>query len=140
MVCVFFDESKSHCFRPTKDWVAFFRMPRSSLRMRFSSRSRLFSWARPKSSFDTTSVSQCTVIHLFSVDIPTPRSSATCLRVSPLVSAIRAASLRNLSVRVSLVVHLFCCSKCYQRSGIKTRQVQPNKKISSFTVDDHYNS
>ena len=94
-ICVFFDESKSHCFRPAKNWVAFFRMSRSSLRMRFSRRSRSFSWARPKSSFDTTSVSRCAVIHLFSVDIPTPRSSATCLRVSPLVSAIRTASLRN---------------------------------------------
>jgi hypothetical protein len=59
-----------------------------------------------------------------SVDIPTPRSSATCLRLSPLVSAIRTASLRNSSVRVSIIVHLLCCSKCYQRSGIKPRQVQ----------------
>ena len=58
-----------------------------------------------------------------SVDIPTPRSSATCLRLSPLVSAIRTASLRNSSVRVSIIVHLLCCSKCYQRSGIKPRQV-----------------
>jgi putative transposase len=62
--------------------------------------------------------------HLFSVDIPTPRSSATCLRVSPLVSAMRTASLRNSSVRVRPIVHLLCCSKCYQRSGIKPRQVQ----------------
>jgi len=45
-------------------------------------------------------------------------------RVSPLVSAIRTASLRNSSVRVSLIVHLLCCSKCYQRSRIKPQQVQ----------------
>jgi len=61
-------------------------------REEISRRSRSFSWARLKSSFDTTSVSRYAVIHLFSVDIPTPRSSATCLRVSPLVSAIRTAS------------------------------------------------
>ena len=47
-----------------------------------------------------------------SVDIPTPRSSATCLRLSPLVSAIRTASLRNSSVRVSRIVHLLCRVAC----------------------------
>ena len=67
----------------------FSMMSRSSLRMRTSRRSRSFSWARLRSSFDTASVSQCAVIHLFSVDMPTTRSSAICLRVSPLVSAIR---------------------------------------------------
>ncbi|WP_420821922.1 Pycsar system effector family protein [Pseudorhodobacter turbinis] len=60
---------------------------------------------------------------MFSVDIPTPRSSATCLRVSPLVSAIRTASCLNSSVRFSPIVSLLCCNKCYQRSGIKPRQV-----------------
>ena len=49
----------------------------------------------------------------------TPRSSATCLRVSPLVSAMRTASLRNSSVRVRPIVHLLCCIICYQRSGTK---------------------
>src|SRR6056297_2941071 len=78
---------------------------------------------RLRSSFDTTSISRFAVIHLFSVDMPTPRSSATCLRVSPLVNAIRTASLRNSSVRFSPIVSLLCCSKCYQRSGIKPRQV-----------------
>jgi hypothetical protein len=43
--------------------------------------------------------------------------------VSPLVSAIRTASLRNSSVRSIPIVHLLCCNKCYQRSGIKPRQV-----------------
>src|SRR5680860_320217 len=116
---VFFDEPKPHGFWLAKNCVAFFRMSRSSLRMRTSRRSRSFSWASPKSSFDTTSVSRCAVIHLFSVDMPTDKSSATCLRVSPLVSAMRTASLRNSSVRFSPIVRLLCCSKCYQRGGIK---------------------
>ena len=47
--------------------------------------------------------------------------------VSPLVSAIRTASLRNSSVWGSLIVHLLCCSKCYQRSGIKPRQVHTQR-------------
>jgi hypothetical protein len=63
------------------------------------------------------------VIHLFSLDIPTPRSSATCFRVSPLVSAIRTASCRNSSVRFSPIVSLLCYNKCYQRSGITPRQI-----------------
>ena len=58
-----------------------------------------------------------------SVDAPTPGSSATCLHVSPLVSAIRTASWRKSSFRFSLVVCLLGCSKCYQRSRIKPRQV-----------------
>jgi transposase len=62
------------------------------------------------------------VIHLFSVDIPTPRSSAICLRESPLVSAIRTASLRNSSVLTVPMVHLLCCTLRDQRSGTKPRQ------------------
>ena len=38
-------------------------------------------------------------------------------------SAIRTASLRNSSVRFSPMVRLLCCNKCYQRGGIKPRQV-----------------
>jgi hypothetical protein len=57
----------------------------------------------------------------------TPRSSATGLRDSPLVSAIRTASLRNSSVRFSPTAHLLCCNKCYQRSGIKPRQVHHSR-------------
>ena len=121
---VFFDKPKSHCFRLAKNTVAFLRISLSSLRMRFSRRSRSFYWARSKSSFDIMSVSQFVVIHLFSVDMPTPRSSATCLRVSPLVSTIRTASWRNSSVCFSPIINLLCYSKCYQRSGIKPRQVQ----------------
>jgi hypothetical protein len=100
-----------------------FKIVRSSLRMGFSRRSRSLTWMRLKSSFDTTSVSRCAVIHFFNVDIPTPRSSATCLRVSPLVNAICIASLRNSSLLPCAMDRLLCCSKCYQRSGIKPRQV-----------------
>ena len=107
-----------------KNNLAFFNTSFSSLRMRFSRRSRSFSWARLKSSFDIMSVFRCEVIRLFSADIPTPRSSATCFRVSPPVSAIRTASWRNSYVRFSPIVSLLCYSKCYQRSGIKPRQVQ----------------
>ena len=99
---MFFDEPEPHGFWLAKNWVAFFRMSLSSRNMRFSRRSRSFSRASSRSSDETTSVSRCAVIHLFSVDIPTPRSSAICLRESPLVSAIRTASLRNSSV---LAVH-----------------------------------
>ena len=108
----------------------------SSLRSLISRQSRSFSLARSKSSFDTTSVSRCAVIHLFSVDMPTPRSSATCLRASPHVNAIRTASARNSSVRFSPLVSLLCCSKCYLRSGIKPRQVQtePTTRCSNLTV------
>ena len=93
--------------------------------MRFSRRSRSFSRARSRSLSGTTSVSRCAVTHLFSVERPTPKSDATCLRVSPLVSAIRTASARNSSVLFVPIVCLPCCSKCYQRGGIKPRQVQP---------------
>jgi len=67
----------------------------------------------------TTSVSRCAVTHLLSIDRPTPKSAATCFLVRPLVSAMCTASLRNSSVRVYPIVHLLCCNKCYQRSGIK---------------------
>ena len=61
--------------------------------------------------------------HLFSVERPTPKSDATCLLVIPLVNAIRTASARNLSVRFSPIVQRSCCGKCYQRIGVKPRQV-----------------
>src|SRR5690606_1795876 len=104
-------------------WVAFFNISLSSLRRRFSRRSRSFSRASSRSSGDTTSVSRCAFSHLFSVESPTPKSSATCRRVSPLVSAIRTASLRNSSVLPVPIVRLLCCTLCYQRSGTKPRQV-----------------
>lgn len=47
----------------------------SFLKMRLSSRSRSFSWARSKSLSDTTSVSRCAATHFFNVDRPTPKSS-----------------------------------------------------------------
>jgi hypothetical protein len=48
-----------------------------------------------------------------------PKSSATWRRESPLVSAIRTASLRNSSVLIVPMVHLFCCTMGDQRSGTK---------------------
>ena len=113
------DEAETSRLLAHEELRCFFKMSRSSLRMRTSRRSRSFCWARHKSSFDTRSVPRCAVIHLFSADMPTPRSSATCLRVSPLVSAMRTASFRNSSVRFSPIVRLSCCKKCYQRSGIR---------------------
>ena len=62
--------------------------------------------------------------HLFGVDLPMPRSSATCCRESPLVSVIRTASLRNSSVLLVPMSHLLCCTLRYQRSGTKPQQVQ----------------
>ena len=121
---VFFDKLKPHGFWLAKNTVAFFNTSLSSLRMRFSRRSRSFSWAWSKSSFDIKAVFRCVVIHLFSVDMPTSGSSVTYFRVSPLVSAIRTASWRNSSVRFSPITSLLCFSKCYQRSGIKPGQVQ----------------
>ena len=57
--------------------------------------------------------------HLFKVEKPTFRSSATWPRESPLVSAIRTASLRNSSVLPVPMVHLLCCTVGDQRSGTK---------------------
>ena len=125
---VFFDKLKPQGFWLAKNTVAIFNTSFSSLRMRFSRRSRSFYWARFKSFFDIMSVSQCVVIHLFSVDMPTPKSSATCLRVSPLDSTIRTASWRNSSVCFSPIINLLCYSKCYQRSGSKPRQVHYNQQ------------
>jgi hypothetical protein len=40
---VFFNKSKPHCFRPAKNWVAFFIISLSSLRSRFLRRSQSLS-------------------------------------------------------------------------------------------------
>ena len=102
-----------------EEWVAFFRISISSRGMRFSRRRRSFSSASSRSLGGTTSVSRCAVIHLFSVYIPTPRSSAICLRESPPVSAIRTASLRNSPVLTVPIAHPLCCTLRDQRSGTK---------------------
>jgi hypothetical protein len=44
--------------------------------------------------------------------------------VSPLVSAIRTASLRNSSVVSVPIAHFFCCTLCYEKIETKPRQVQ----------------
>jgi hypothetical protein len=66
---------------------------------------------------------------------PLTHASMCCwARVGPLVSAIRTASWRNSPVRFSPLVRLIFCSKCYQRSGIKTRQVQSTSEKSGANV------
>ena len=67
--------------------------------------------------------------------LPTHRIARRPRRTSPLVSAIRTASLRNSSVRFSPIVNLLCCSKCYQRSGIKPRQVQIERIKDGWTSE-----
>lgn len=91
-------------------------MSLSSFRIRFSLRSRSFSPARSRSLSDTISLSRCAVTPLFSAESPTPKSDATCLRVSPLVSAIRTASARNSSVR-------FCPARPLSSDQWRTRSL-----------------
>lgn len=81
----------------------------------------------PRSSFGTTSEFRRAVIHLFGVDMPTRGSAATCLRDRPLFNAFSTAPCQYSSRRISPIVSLRCCSKCYQRSGIKPRQVQTTR-------------
>ncbi len=111
----------AHRRAATRD--GFSRTSLSSLRTRISRRSRSFSRASSRSSAETTSVSRCAFTHLFRVDKPTPRSSATRRRESPLVNAIRTASLRNSSFLPVPMVHLLCCTLRDQRCGTKPRQV-----------------
>ncbi|AGI74709.1 hypothetical protein OA238_118p0150 (plasmid) [Octadecabacter arcticus 238] len=78
--------------------MAFFRTSLSSLRIRFSRRN--FSFSSRSSASATLAVSalpNC-LIHLFSVESPTPKSTETSRRVRPLVSAIRTASCLNSSL------------------------------------------
>ncbi len=107
------------CSPAAGNWVAFFMMSLSSFRIRTSRRSRSFSRASSRSSAEITSVPRCALTHLFKVEKPTPRSSATWCRESPLVSAIRTAYLRNSFVLPVPMVHLLCCTICDQRSGTK---------------------
>ena len=121
---MFLEEPEPHGSWLMKNWVAFFRISRSSRRMRFSRRSRSFSSASARSSGDTTSVPRCAVIQLCSADTPTPGSSAICLRESLLVSAIRTTFSRNSSVLTASIAHLLCCTFRYQRSVTKPQQDQ----------------
>ena len=74
------------------------------------------SQTRPKFSFDTTSVSRHIMIHLFNVDMPTPKSSATYLRMSPLVRALGPSSFQHSSVYFCLLAHLLCSDNYYQKN------------------------
>ena len=70
-------ECEPHLPRLAKNWVAFFSISLSSLRIRFSKRRRSFSRAKSACGADTRSVGRYCDIHLPSVDNPTPRSAAT---------------------------------------------------------------
>ena len=112
---VFLNEPEPDGFWLAKNRGACLRMPLSSRSMRLSRRSRSLSSARWRSSCDTTSVSRCAVIHLFSVDIPAPRSSAICLRESPLACAMRTASRLNSSPCIAAVIGLLDGKYCLKR-------------------------
>lgn len=103
----------------------FFKMSLSSLRRRFSCRSRAVSRARSRPLSDPTSVSRCAVTHVFSVARPTPKSDATGFLLTPLVNAVPTASARTSSMRFSAIVNRPCRNKCSQRTRIKPRRVQP---------------
>ena len=89
----------AHARRQTSRFLAreelgsFFRMSLSSLRTRFSRRSRSFSRARAACRSITTSVGRYWVIYLCRVDLPTPMSAATrsrCQRRSKIRPAWRS--------------------------------------------------
>lgn len=76
-------------------------------------------------------------IHIASVETQTPRSDVTCLRVNPLVSAMRNASCQNFlyislplsafATQLLVVQHMIIFLDGYysiQRHGIKPWQVQ----------------
>ena len=57
-------------------------------------------------------------------DLPRSGAAAPGRQGNPSLPGRAGSSARNSSVRFSPIVSLLCCSKCYQRSGIKPRQVQ----------------
>ena len=94
-VCVLCNESKPHLLRSAKNWVAFFKTSLSSRSMRFSLRSSATSRSRSDWAEGFSGLRRSCWIQRLSVEKPTPKSAATCLRGSPLVSATRTASARN---------------------------------------------
>lgn len=113
------------------------RMSRSSLRTPFSRRNRSVSRVRSKSSFETTSISRYSAVHLFNVDILIPRPEATCLRVRPLVSAIRSAPLRNSSVLVRAIVHLLYCRIYHQMGGTSRQESAAIYRVAIVRMRNH---
>jgi hypothetical protein len=124
MVLVFFDKRKSHLPWPAKNTVAFFNISLASVRRRTSLRSRSFSLARSISEAGGRSSGRDCCIHFDSVEKPTPKSDATCLRVSPLVSAMRTASRRNSSVWRCAIFILLDGHNPIQGHGTNPGQVQ----------------
>lgn len=115
---VVFDKLKPHSFWLAKTPGLFFNLPLLLENGALTPGSVIF-LARLKSSFDTTSVSRCAVIHLSGVDIPAPKSSETCLRVSPPGKAILTAPFAEFVQSFQSHIHLRSCNECYQKSGIK---------------------
>jgi hypothetical protein len=118
---VFFDESKSHCFRPAKNWVVFLGCPAPPEDAVLTSKP-VISLARPKSSLRyNVGVSVCRDPLVQRRHSDTKIIGHLLTRVSPLVSAIRTASLRNSSVRQS---HSSSpCCNAIKGAVIKPRQV-----------------
>ena len=119
------NEGEPHHFWLAKNAVAFFNISRSSFRMRFSRRSCSTSFKRSADGKSDRSSVRCVAIHLPSVESPMPKSAATCLRESPLLSASRTAS-RWKSSPWSLThspVSLRIDNRL-SRAGIKPGQVQ----------------
>ena len=95
--CRAVNEPKPHGFWLAKNTVAFFRISLSSRRSRFSLRSSAISCSRSVYADGFSGFFRSCCIQWLSVENPTPKSAATCFRVSPLVSATRTASCKSSS-------------------------------------------
>ena len=107
-----------------KNTVAFFKMSLSSRSNRFSFRSSVISGSRSDWAVGFSGLRRSSWIQRLSVENPTPKSAATCLRLSQLVSATRTASARNSGVCDDAILSLLCGKIPSQRSGTIPRQVQ----------------
>lgn len=85
---LFFDEPKPHGFWLAKNWGVFQNVPLLLEKAVLAPKPGVLKHKLAILSAETNSVPWCPVTHLFSVDLPTSRSSATCCRESPLVRAI----------------------------------------------------
>src|SRR6056297_99459 len=116
-VGVLCDESEPHLLRSAKNWVAFFSTSLSSRSIRFSFRSSATSRSRSDWAAGFSGLRRSRWIQRLSVEKPTPKSAATCLRGRPLVNATRTASARNSGVGFCAMMFLLCGKIPSQRSG-----------------------
>ncbi len=122
------NESEPRLLRSAKNRVAFLNTSLSSRSCRFSRRSSASSRSTSVCAAGFSGLRRSCWIQLFSVENPTPKSLATCLRGSPLVSAARTASARN-SARACLPMSIRLCNTIRgQRSGTIPVQVQSTWK------------